>query len=232
MDGARRALVGRMQAPPAAQRAATAWAAFALASCLPSLLLPWVQSLLKNAPQLASLPASLPMSLSGRSKAWQGHLPALLLSLLLLLRGNVPSRAALSAAAPAAGPAAPTDGSAAAAPAAPSGVTPLAPFSSILSCLPFSLLIQPTQSGGPAYSLRLDTAGTSDANFTAAFDYAVTGDMLHLSLSPNVTTSSCASVTVGLPADALREARAAGAVLSTDASGATVPAWAVQPISL
>lgn len=226
MDGARRGLVGHMPAPPAAQRAVTAWAAFALASCLPSLCsCPWVQSLLKRSP--ASEPASsLPMSLSRRSKALQWHPTALLLALLLLLLGNVRSSAAASAAAPAAVPDAPTDRSAAAVTTAPSGVTPLAPFSRILSCLPFSLLIQPTQSGGPAYSMRLDS---SDANITAAFDYAVTGDTLHLSLSPNVTTTSCASFTVGLPADALREVRAAGAVASTDADGgATVPAWVVQ----
>lgn len=92
------------------------------------------------------------------------------------------------------------------------GVTPLAPFSRILSCLPLSLLIRPTtgssaaaQDGSPAYRLQLDT---EDAGIAAALDYNVSADgTLLLSLAPNITTNSCASVTVGLPADALREVR-------------------------
>ncbi len=115
-----------------------------------------------------------------------------------------------------------------------SGATALlVPFHSVVSCLPFSLLIRPSSAtaaaantssvaasdggsaagGGtapattpsPAYTLRLDA---SDANITGAFEYSVTPDgTLHLSLSTPIATNSCASAIVELPADALREVR-------------------------
>ncbi|KAI7838233.1 hypothetical protein COHA_007980 [Chlorella ohadii] len=117
---------------------------------------------------------------------------------------------------------------------ASSATAPLAPFHSVVSCLPFSLLIRPSSApaaaantsrvaesdggsaagGGtapattpsPAYTLRLDA---SDANITGAFEYSVSPDgTLHLSLSTPIATNSCASAIVELPADALREVRA------------------------
>lgn len=116
---------------------------------------------------------------------------------------------------------------------ASSATAPLAPFHSVVSCLPFSLLIRPSSApaaaantsrvaesdggsaagGGtapattpsPAYTLRLDA---SDANITGAFEYSVSPDgTLHLSLSTPIATNSCASAIVELPADALREVR-------------------------
>lgn len=153
-------------------------------------------------------PARLPMRSPAPSKAggqWRRLLPALLLALLALplcVSGQEDSTPAAS----------------------PSGSTvPLVPFHSVVSCLPFSLLIRPSNtvaveggpaasngggaatSGGsaPAYSLRLDS---TDANITGAFEYRVTSDgTLHLSLSTPIVANSCASAVVELPADALRE---------------------------
>lgn len=149
-----------------------------------------------------------PMPLATQSKAvW----PPLLLVLLLALQlGAVQSSRATLAAPADSSPAASAVAETATRPLG--GVTPLAPFSRILSCLPFSLLIQPTtgssaaaQDGSPAYRLQLDT---DDASIAAALDYNVSADgTLLLSLAPNITTNSCASVTVGLPPDALREVR-------------------------
>lgn len=144
---------------------------------------------------------------SSKAGGQRQRLPALLLALLLALPLSCVSGQEDST------PAAPPSGS----------TVPLVPFHSVVSCLPFSLLIRPSNtvaveggpaasngggaatSGGsaPAYSLRLDS---TDANITGAFEYRVTSDgTLHLSLSTPIVANSCASAVVELPSDALRE---------------------------
>lgn len=67
---------------------------------------------------------------------------------------------------------------------------------------------QPAASAGGSlpYSLLL---GASDPNITNAFQHSVSPDgTLHLGLSTPINTTSCASLVIELPADALREVRA------------------------
>lgn len=82
--------------------------------------------------------------------------------------------------------------------------TSLAPFSSIAACLPFSLAVHPStsSSGGGAYRLIVEA---EEADVAEAVQSEVSNGTLHLSLSQPLTTDTCASATVEMPADGLRE---------------------------